>query len=67
MLVRACKIRTGDALRVGGKFHIVSSTRPEFDSVGIFARPLGRGMKHDILVFVEREALVEIIRDRGKK
>ena len=52
---------------MGRKVLIVSSVRAEFDSVGIFARPLGRGMAHDVLVFVGRDELIEIIRDRKGK
>jgi hypothetical protein len=67
MIVRGCKIRENDGIRVNGKVLIVSSVQADFESVGIFARPIGRGKAHDVLVFVDREALVEIIRDRKGK
>jgi len=67
MLVRGCKIRVGDGIRVGGKIMLVSSTRPEFEEVGVFVRPIGRSVAHDVLVFVGREELVQVIRDRKAK
>ncbi len=54
---------------MNGKVLIVSSVQTEeaFESVGIFVRPLGRGKAHDILVFVGRDEMVQIIRDRKGK
>ena len=69
MLVRGCKIRENDGIRVNGKVLIVSSVQAKeaFESVGIFVRPLGRGKAHDVLVFVGRDELVQVIRDRKGK
>lgn len=68
MLVRACKVRPNDGLRVANTVFMVSETREDFvgdyATTTIFARPLGRGRMEDRTFFVSPDALVEVIRDR---
>lgn len=68
MLIRACKIRPNDGLRVANTVYMVSESRHDFvgdyATTTIFARPLGRSRLEDRTFCVSPDALVEIIRDR---